>query len=699
MRDVELDRFFAPRSIAVIGASDAEGSPNTAVWRTLRAHAERVGATIHPVNPRVAELDGVVCRPSIAEVPGPVDLAVILVRDAVGAFAEVARHGARFAVIFGAGFAESGPAGARLQRRLDALLATTDTRLLGPNTNLNAFQQFRGDLGGPAIALITQSGHQGRPVFQAQELGVRVSHWAPTGNEADLEFADFVRHFTDLPTTGAIAAYVEGFRDGRTLMLAADHAARAGVPVVCVKVGRSAAGASMARSHTAHLTGSDRVTSDVFRQFGVIRVGGLDELTDVSAALARSSAPPVRSARRRNVAVYAISGGTGAHMADLVADAGMGLPRLSRATQAALRTHIPGYLRVSNPVDSGGRPSIDPVSGPAIIDAIVADPAVDLLIVPITGAVDAFTTPFAEHLVAAAERTDVPIFVVWGSPTEDPAFTDVLCSSSRLSTFRTFGNAVTAAAAYFDHHAFRARYRSPFARPPRRRSSAAAGVEALLEPGTTLSELTSKKVLAAYGVASTRDILATSADTAARAARRLRYPLVMKIASPDIAHKSDLGLVVLGVDGERQAMETFEKLVRRARTRAHGARIDGVLVCEQAKPGIEVTVGATQDPSFGPTVVFGSGGVFVEVLDDVASRVAPFDRAEARRMIDQTRGAALLHGVRGHDPVDIGSLVDVIMRVQRLAVDFSDRIAEIDVNPVVVSATGATALDALIVCR
>ena len=699
LREVDLDRFFSPSSIVVIGASDTEGAPNTAIWRTLTAHAERVGAAIHPVNPRLTELDGFVCHPSIAEVPGPVDLAVILVRDAVGAFRDVSAHGARFAVIFGAGFAEAGAGGVRLQRRLDQLLAATDTRLLGPNTNLNAFQHFREDLTGPAIALITQSGHQGRPVFQAQDLGVRLSHWAPTGNEADLEFADFARYFADQPTTGAIAAYIEGFKDGRTLMLAADHAAKAGVPIVCVKVGRSPAGSSMARSHTAHLTGSDRITSDVFRQFGIIRVDGLDELTDVSAALARSQTPSTRSARRRNVAVYAISGGTGAHMADLVAAAGMNLPRLSRATRAALRSHIPGYLRVSNPVDSGGRPSVDPTSGPAIIDAIVADPAVDLLIVPITGAVEEFTTPFAEHLVAAAERTDVPIFVVWGSPTTDVAFTDVLCASSRLSTFRTFGNAVTAARAYFDHHEFQSRYRSPFVRPPLRRSPAASKVAQLLRPDTTLTELVSKQVLAAYGIRSTRDILASSPDTAARAARRLKNPVVMKIASPDIAHKSDLGLVAIGIDGERQAMETFEKLVRRARKRAPGAAIEGVLVCEQAKAGIEVTVGVTQDPLFGPTVLFGSGGIFVEVLDDVSTRVAPFDRAEARRMIDQTRGSALLHGVRGHAPASITALVDVIMRVQRLAVDFADVIAEIDINPVAVTPKGATALDALIVCR
>ena len=207
--------------------------------------------------------------------------------------------------------------------------SASDTRLLGPNTNLNAFETFRDDLPGKRIALITQSGHQGRPIFQAQDLGIAMSHWAPTGNEVDLEFADFARYFADQPEVGVIAAYIEGFKDGRTLMLAADHAAQRGVPIVVVKVGRTSAGQSMAKSHTGHLTGSDAVTSAVFRQFGVTRVDGLDELQDTSAMLARAAKPD-----GDGVCIYAISGGTGAHMADLAAAAGLQLPDLTRRDPA-----------------------------------------------------------------------------------------------------------------------------------------------------------------------------------------------------------------------------------------------------------------------------------------------------------------------------------------------------------------------------
>ena len=695
-REVDLESFFRPKSVAVIGASDTARRPNTAMWKKIRAWSERFGAAVYPVNPRFDELDGLPCFASIDDVPGELDLAVILVGDAVPMFEQVLAKQPKFAVIFGAGFSEIGSKGERLENKLKRLIGEGDTHVLGPNTNLNAFETFRDDIDGPAICLITQSGHQGRPVFQAQELGVRLSHWAPTGNEADLEFADFAKYFADLPDTGAIAAYIEGFKDGRTLMLAADHAAQAGVPIVCVKVGRTDEGASMAKSHTGHLTGSDRVIDDVFRQTGIIRVDGLDELTEVSTLLARTK-PPIRPGRR-NVCVYSISGGTGAHMADMVADAGLSLPSLSRLTTRELREYIPGYLRVSNPVDSGGAPSGHPEKGPKILDAILADPKVDMLIVPITGALESMSLPFTQHLVEAAEHTDKPVLVVWGSPTEGRPYNEVLCSSDKLATFRTFANCVTAAKAYFDHHDFVAGHRSPFAKAPKRRSKAAAEVEELLARGGSLSEYDSKQVLAAYGIPVTRDVLATSADLAAKAARKLKGPVVMKIASADIAHKSDLGLVKVGVEGGKAVRETFEKLVKRARKRAKGAKVDGVLVCEMVEPGgVEAMVGVSRDELFGPTVAYGLGGVFVEVFEDIATRVPPFDRTEARRMIDQTRGSRLLHGTRGSEPLPISDVVDVIMGVQRLAVDFADEISEIDINPLVVRPDGVIAVDGLIV--
>lgn len=375
----DLDRFFRPESVAVIGASDTEGRPNTGITRQLIGWAERVGARLYPVHPSRESVFGRACSPSVADLPEQVDLAVLLVGDPLPVIEELAQSKVKFAVAFASGFAETGEEGAAAQARLAAAVERSGLRLLGPNTNLNAFEEFRDDLDGPAIALITQSGHQGRPVYTLQELGVRLSHWAPTGNEADLETADFISYFSQRPEVGAIACYVEGLKDGRSFLLAADRAARAGVPVVAVKVGRTETGARMAASHTGKLTGADQVVDAAMRQFGVIRVDGLDELQDTAALLARARKP-----QADGVVVYSISGGTGAHFSDLATGAGLKIPTLSEEKQRELHEWIPGYLNVANPVDNGGHPVGD-WRGRKIIDAILADPAVGVLICPITG--------------------------------------------------------------------------------------------------------------------------------------------------------------------------------------------------------------------------------------------------------------------------------------------------------------------------
>jgi acyl-CoA synthetase (NDP forming) len=698
LRELDLDVFFHPRTVAVIGASDSARRPNTAMWRKIRTWAEQAGATAYPVNPNRDEIDGMKCFASVLDVPGDLDLAVILVGQAVEMFETVLEKKPRYAVIFAAGFNEVGPEGEALQKRLEELVAGGSTHLLGPNTNLNAFETFRDDLPAPKIALITQSGHQGRPVFQAQEQGIALSHWAPAGNEADLEFADFAKYFLDQPEVGVVAAYIEGFKDGRTLMLAADHAAEAGKPIVCVKVGRTDEGRSMAKSHTGHLTGSDKVIDAVFRQFGVTRVDGLDELTDVAAMFARTqgSRRGTGGGGARNVCVYAISGGTGAHMADMCADAGLQLPDLTKSTQSTLREMIPGYLRVSNPVDSGGAPSADD-RGPRILRAMIDDPNVDMIICPITGALATMSKPLARDLVAAAATTDKPIFVVWGSPDgSDPVYTDILLGS-QLPVFRTFHNCVQAARAWFDRREFEARYDSPFAKPVTRKSKAAGATSELLAKGRALSEYESKQLLSAYGIPVTHDRLVQSAAEAARAAGDIGYPIVMKVSSPDLLHKSDLGLVEVGLDSAAEVKRTYRELLERAHKASKQAEIDGVIVSELVEGGVETVVGVSTDELFGPVVMFGLGGVFVEVFEDVTFRVPPFDRDEADRMLREVKGFKLLEGMRGTKPANVRGLIDVIMKVQKLALDHADVLDELDINPLSVGTKRVVALDALAV--
>ncbi|QGV80045.1 acetate--CoA ligase family protein [Streptomyces ficellus] len=690
----DLDRLFRPGSVAVVGASDTEGRPHTGITRQLLRWAERVGARLYPVHPTRRSVFGLDCVPSVADLPVPVDVAVLLVADPLPVVEELGAAKARFAVAFASGFAETGAAGAAAQAALAAAAGRAGVRLLGPNTNLNAFEKFRDDLEGPAIALITQSGHQGRPLYALQELGVRLSHWAPTGNEADLEAADFLSYFAERPEVGAVACYLEGIKDGRAFLLAADRAARRGVPVVAVKVGRTEAGARTAASHTGKLTGADQVVDAAMRQFGVVRVDGLDELQDTATLLARAR-PPVAD----GVAVYSISGGTGAHCADLATAAGLRLPVLSQARQDQLHQWIPGYLDVSNPVDNGGHPVGDE-RGRKIIDALLADPDVGVLICPVTGPFPPMSDRLVQDLVDAAETTDKLVCVVWGSPVgTEAAYRETLLGSSRVATFRTLGNCVAAVRAYLDHHRFTRTYRSPFDEAPRTPSPSYRKAEALMLPGHRLSEHAAKQLLRAYGIRVPREQLVTSAAAAVRAASLVGYPVVMKASAPQIAHKTELGLVRVGLTSASQVRDTYRDLIDTARY--EDAALDGILVCQMVDRGVEMVVGVTHDDLFGPTVTVGLGGVLVEVLRDTAVRVPPFGEDQARAMLGELRGRALLDGVRGAPPKDVDALVEVVLRVQRMALELGGRLSELDINPLMVleRGQGAVALDAMAVCR
>lgn len=694
----DLDRFFRPESVAVVGASDAEGRPNTGITRQILAWAERVGARLYPVHPTRETVFGLPCARSVGELTGEVDLAVLLVRDPLPLVDELADAKVKFAVAFASGYAETGEEGARAQDRLAAAVARADgLRMLGPNTNLNAFEPFRDDLEGPAVALITQSGHQGRPVYALQELGVRLSHWAPTGNEADLETADFISYFAERPEVGAIACYVEGLKDGRAFLLAADRAARQGVPVVAVKVGRTETGARTAASHTGKLTGADQVVDAAMRQFGVIRVDGLDQLQDTATLLARARKPATTSAD--GVAVYSISGGTGAHFADLATAAGLDLPTLSAAKQDELHQWIPDYLNVANPVDCGGHPVGDH-RGRKIIDALLADPSVGVLICPITGPFPPMSDRLAQDLVDAAEESDKLVCVVWGSPVgTEEAYRTTLLGSSRVATFRTFANCVSAVRAHLEHRRFTAAYRSPFDEAPRTPSPSFRKAQALMRPGRQLSEHAAKQLLRAYGIRVPREQLVTSAAAAVRAAGLVGYPVVMKASGARIAHKTELGLVKVGLTSASQVRDSYRELTDIARYEE--VDLDGILVCQMVERGVEMVVGVTHDDLFGPTVTVGLGGVLVEVLGDAAVRVPPFGEQDARAMLAELRGRALLDGVRGGPPVDVDALVEVVLRVQRMALELGDELAELDINPLMVlpRGQGAVALDALAVCR
>jgi acyl-CoA synthetase (NDP forming) len=695
----DLHRLFHPRRVAVVGASDTPHRPNTALYRKVKAKVEPEGAVVFPVNPTRDTLDGVRCYHSLLDIEGDLDLAVVLTGDPIPAVEEAAQKGVGYVIVFAAGFAEvDTDEGRQAQQRMSELCGPGRTRLMGPNTNANAFEAFRTDLDGRKLALITQSGHQGRPVAEGETVGIPMYAWAPLGNEADLECADFIEYFADVAEVGAIAMYIEGFKNGERLRRACEHALERGIPVVCIKVGRSEAGQEMAMAHTAHLTGEDAVVGAVLEQHGVIRVDGLDELLEIGGMFSRLPAP-----RGDGVCVYAISGGTGAHFADLAASAGLRMPRLTKETADTLHQWIAWFLRTDNPVDTGAGPNADE-RGRLITDAIVKDPNVDLVIVPITGALPFMAERFVSDLIAVSEYSPIPIVVIWGSPDATPPAYRMLIEQQRMPVFRNFQNCIRGVRAYFDYHALRTRYRSPFGDAATQVDGAAtAAAAALAGRSGVLADVDALALLREAGIAVATSELARDDAAVENAATRLGGAdglVVLKTASADIPHRSDHGLVAVGVARE-DAVTVADRLRRRAAQVQPAAQLEGILVCEQVSDGVEVIVGVTQKPPFGATVMVGLGGVLTELLGDIRFLVTPFTRDDAERAVRALRGFALLDGFRGRPPADVDALVDMLMAVQRLALAAGESLRELDLNPVAVRprGLGAVALDALVVAR
>jgi acyl-CoA synthetase (NDP forming) len=695
LRDVAWEALVKPRRAVFIGATDRAGSQQRAQFIFLRDRVAPHGCELIPIHPTKAEVLGAPAYPSVLDVEGDIDLAIVLVRDALPAVEACVRKGVAFVLVFSAGFAElETEAGRAAQDRLTEL-GRGRTRIIGPNTNLNFFESWRQDLPGKKLAIVTQSGFQGRPISQGQVYGIPIQSWATIGNEADLEWADYVRYYASLPDTGAIATYVEGFRSGRTMMLAADAAARRAVPIVAIKVGRSDDGAKMASAHTGHLTGDDAVHEAVFGQTGIIRVDDHDEAIEISGMFCHT--PPVTGPD--GVALYTLSGGTAAHLVDLCGALGLPVPRLEEQTIKALAEHIPPILRFDNPIDTGGTLTAQP-AGRATLEAVVDDESTSVIVVPITGVFPGMIEPLARDLIELHQQGRKPILVIWTSPVRDNDGYQMLCEHG-VPLFHSLTAGVRGAKALLDHRRFTAGYKSPFTALPQADTERGAATRAALRAGRSLDEAEAKQLLRRYDVPVVEERVVTSAEEARDAIRAAGGRGVLKVLSPDIAHKSDLGLVRVGIS-EADAGAVYTDLLDAAARAVPAAELRGAVVQPLVDDAVaEAIVGISHQAPFGPVVMVGLGGIFVEVLRDVSFGVPPFDRAWAESMVRGLRGAPLLAGARGRPDADVPALVDLLMNVQQLALEVGSDIAELDINPVMVRPRGhgVTAVDALIVPR
>lgn len=691
-----LDTLLRPRSVAIFGASD---DPTRISGRPLRYLLEAgFGGPIYPINPNREAVQGVKAYPSLAAVPQTPDVALLAVPASLTeqAVRDCVERGVKGAVIFSAGYAESGEEGLAVQRRVADIARAGGLRLLGPNC-LGVFnpqigffgtftQSLDKEMPGPGpLGIVSQSGAYGSHIaYLARRRGMGINYWITTGNEADIDVSESLEWMAGQDDVRVIMAYVEGIRDGERFRRALALARRNRKPVVMMKVGRSEIGARAASSHTASLAGSDAIYDALFRQYDVYRADTTDEQLDIAYACMRGIFPP-----GNKLGVVTLSGGAGVLISDAAERYGMDVAPMPDAAQEALRALLP-FATVTNPVDTTAQAlndmsllarnievMLDQGGYDALIGFFTTVPNTRTLSGPLREAIEAGSARFPDRLIALEMVADAEVVRAY-----------------EKAGFLVFEDAARAVAALSALPRFAAAFgREDVAAdsvPPAAPVAAAA-----------LSEVQAKRLLGAAGVPFLDEKLAGDPAAAGDAADAIGYPVVMKIVSPDIEHKTEIGGVIVGVADRAGAEAAYATLTERAARHRPDAAIEGVLVSPMAGKGVEVIVGVSRDPVLGPAVMFGLGGVHVEVLKDVTFRLAPFDLREARAMIDEIRGRALLSGVRGAPPSDVDAVARLLVDVSRFAAAHRDDIESIDLNPVVVlpEGEGVVALDALVVPR
>jgi acetate---CoA ligase (ADP-forming) len=698
--------FLKPSSVAIIGASrDTAKRGHRAIQMLLDS---RYQGQIIPINPRETEILGLRCYPELAAVPFDIDMALVCTPAATvpDVIELCGRKNVKGALVLAGGFSEASPEGAQLEARAVETARRYGVRLIGPNTN-GMFDGHTGcnlvgwpgvyagslgvlsQSGNVALSLLAQShsnGHAGFTTF----IGV--------GNEGDMRFHEYLQYFGDDPRTRAVMVYAEGFKDGKAFLdVAREIAPRK--PIVLYKAGRTTQGEHAARSHSGSLAGNYAVARGVLEQAGVIQVERSDEMFAVADTVSRTGGRPAR-----RVGVLSEGGGPISQAADALAERGLELPRLSSATEARLKTITPSASQLSNPVDAGGGTDPHPRYMPPCSREILADPAIDaLLIVGYFGGyqvrygagIAEIENAAARELVALAGESG-KVVMVQCHYAEFPTEAINILRAGGIIVVRSIEIAAACLAAAERFHDVSTRVR-----PSAEAQTVAAPAEALsivagarAQKRNSLLETEALRLLAAHGVAVPRSALLTAPDDAAALPPELLgVPVALKIVSRDILHKSDVGGVRLGVSGAAGIRNEAAALLSDIRNRCPGAEITGVLVTPMAGKGVEVIIGVTNDPQFGRVVMFGLGGVFVEVLNDVVLRALPLDRAEAGRMLDGIRGRALLEGVRGAPPADRDKLISLLLAVSRIAAAHPE-ISEIDLNPVIVNANGYSVVDA-----
>lgn len=691
-----LRPFFKPKTVAVIGASR---NPTSVGYRVMEALVmNRFQGTVYPVNPKASVISSIRCYPSVTNVPEPVDLAVVVVpnKAVLAVVDECAERGVKALVVISAGFAEVGPEGRELQDQLVRKVYGYGMRLVGPNCLglLNTDPEIQlnasfSPIWPPAgrIAMYSQSGALGLAILGlARRFHLGLSNFVSVGNKADVSGNDLLQYWEEDPLTDLILIYLEAFKNPRRFARIARRVSRK-KPIVCVKGGRTTAGQRAAGSHTAALAGSDVPVEALFRQTGVIRTENLEEMFNIAAALAEQ---PLPAGNRMGVVTNA--GGPGILCADACEDGGLVLPELSQETQARLAEFLPSAAGLSNPVDMIA--SAPPEHFRKTIDVVMSSPEVDSVIViyiPVGTADDQEILKAMCDGVADARAkgaTHKPVLVC-------PMFGEKECPplKGQDETIPSYGFPGAVARVAAKVSAYAEWWRKPLGmipdfedvRPLRAREICQ---NAIAERGDGwLSAQETREVLMAFGLPVPPGGVATTADEAVEMASSIGFPVAVKLASVKIVHKTEMGGVHLNLRNEEEVRRAFESIRSRLEKDGELAAMDGAIIQPMAKSGVEVMVGVTEDPVFGPLIAFGLGGVHVEILGDVVFRVTPLTDQDAGEMVQEIRGYRLLEGYRGHAPADIDAIQEVLLRISLLVEEIPE-VTELDLNPIFAMAPG-----------
>ncbi len=682
-----LEMFTNPAGVAVVGASATPGKLGYAVLNNVIQYGYQ--GKIYPINPKADEILGLPAYPSVSAVPGQVDLAVILVpaKGVPEVMEDCGKKGVRGAVIISAGFREVGRAGKQLEQQVVDIANRYNMRIVGPNVlgiidtvaclnaSFAAAMPRRG-----RIAFMSQSGALCTSILDmAIGQGIGFSRFYSIGNKADLNEIDFLRTWADDPETGVIVGYLEGISNGPEFMKVARKVTR-NKPIVAIKSGTTSAGSRAVSSHTGTLAGSEAAYDAALKQVGIMRAGSVQELFDYAQAFARQPLP-----ENNSVAVVTNAGGPGIMASDAIERMGMRLATLAPETQQYLQANLPAAASAANPIDVLGDAPADRYA--LAIEAALKDPNVGSVVVVLTPQTATQIPETAEALGKLARSSKKPAFAAFmGDQAIRPAVS--ILTEYSIPNYQIPERAVQALVGLWKHRQWlntpelateeldvdREAVRKVFARV---RS----------EGRVTIGDTEAREIMQAYGIGLPKSELAATPEEAVAAAEAMGYPVVMKIASPDILHKTDIGGIKLNITSANEVRDAFDLLIYRAKRHMPDATIWGCQVQQMVKGGREVIIGMNRDPQFGPLLMFGLGGIYVEALKDVTFRVAPIDRREAKVMIPEIRSYNLLRGVRGEKPADLEGVADTLVRVSQLVTDFPE-IVELDINPLMVFEAG-----------